>query len=160
MNKCRTTILAAGIFLCVLSLTVAVFAADSQPGTWKLNIAKSKYDPANLAMKSQTSKIEASGGGIKAVVDQVNSDGKAIHYEFNAKYDGKDYAVKGDPSRDTVSYKRVDDFTYETISKKAGKVTTTARYVYTKDGKTRTITTTGTNAEGKKVNNSTVWDKQ
>jgi hypothetical protein len=160
MNRYRNTILTVGISVCILSLTVAVFAADSQPGTWKLNIAKSKYDPANLAMKSQTSKIEASGGGIKGVVDQVNSDGKAIHYEFTAQYDGKDYAVKGDPTRDTVSYKRIDDFNYETISKKAGKVTTTAQYVYSKDGKTRTITTTGTNAEGKKVNNTTVWEKQ
>ena len=160
MNKYRTTILSIGISFCVLSLTVAAFAADSQLGTWKLNIAKSKYDPASLAMKSQTSKIEASGGGINGVVDQVNSDGKAIHYEFTAKYDGKDYSVKGDPTRDTVSYKRIDDFTYETVSKKAGKVTTTAQYVYSKDGKTRTITTTGTNAEGKKVNNSTFWDKQ
>lgn len=160
MNRYRMTILTAVISLCVLSLTVAVFAADSQLGSWKLNVAKSKYDPANLAMKSQTSKVEASDGGIKGVVDQVNSEGKSIHYEFTAKYDGKDYAVKGDPTRDTVSYKRIDDFTYETVSKKAGKVTVTSQFVYSKDGKTRTITTTGTNAEGKKVNNTTVWDKQ
>jgi hypothetical protein len=41
-----------------------------------------------------------------------------------------------------------------------GKVTTTSRVVVSADGKTRTITTTGTDTQGRTVNNVTVWDKQ
>ena len=32
--------------------------------------------------------------------------------------------------------------------------------VYARDGKSRTITTTGTNPQGQKVNNVVAWDKQ
>jgi hypothetical protein len=54
----------------------------------------------------------------------------------------------------------MDDFTYDFVSKKAGKVTTTSHMVISRDGKTRTFTTTGTDAEGHKVNNTSVYDKQ
>ena len=39
-------------------------------------------------------------------------------------------------------------------------MTTTSKTVFSKDGKTRTITTTGTNPQGQKVDNTTLWDKQ
>ena len=146
--------------LALVCVSASVYAADNQVGTWKLNPAKSKYDPANLAPKSTTSKTEAVDGGIKATVDTVDSTGAKIHYEFTAKYDGKDYPVTGDPTRDIVAYKRIDDYTFEATNKKGGKITTTAKFVYSKDGKTRTITTTGTNAQGQKVNNVAVWDRQ
>ena len=44
--------------------------------------------------------------------------------------------------------KRIDDYTIEVSNKKDGKVTTVLRAVYAKDGKSRTETTTGTNAQG------------
>jgi hypothetical protein len=119
-----------------------LYAADNQEGTWKLNLAKSKYNPASLAPKSTTAKLEAAPDGIKATVDTVNSENQKIHYEFTAKYDGKDYPISGDPTRDTISYKRIDDYTFESVSKKAGKATVTTRNVYAKDGKSRTLTTT------------------
>ena len=83
-----------------------------------------------------------------------------IHAEFSGKFDGKDYLVKGNLVEDTWAYKRIDDFTYEFVSKKAGKVTTTSHMVISRDGKTRTLTTTGTDGEGHKVNNTAVYEKQ
>jgi hypothetical protein len=59
-----------------------------------------------------------------------------------------------------VPVKKVDDYNLEITSKKAGKVTTTIKAVYAKDGKTRVETVTGTNAQGQAVNNVTAWDKQ
>jgi hypothetical protein len=44
--------------------------------------------------------------------------------------------------------------------KKNGKVTLSGRIVVSRDGKTRTVTTTTTNAQGKKVMNTAVYDKQ
>jgi hypothetical protein len=145
----------------VLFLAVGTaMAADVTTGTWKLNLAKSKYDPANLAPKSSISKLEAIEGGIKAAVETVDAQGKPIKYEFTAKYDGKDYPVKGDPTRDMVSYKKIDDYTFDTVNKMAGKATTTTRTVYARDGKSRTITTTGVNAQAQKVNSTAFYDKQ
>ena len=132
------------------------FAADMLSGTWKQNMAKSKYDPANLAPKSEA----VGADGLKWVADGVDAQGKPTHAEFSGKFDGKDYPVKGIPVEDTRAYMRIDDFTYEFVSKKAGKVTTTSHMVISRDGKTRTLTTTGTDGEGHKVNNTAVYEKQ
>ena len=56
--------------------------------------------------------------------------------------------------------KRIDANTLEMVNKKGGKVTTTQRNVVAADGKIRTVTTTGTDAQGQNVNNVTVFEKQ
>ena len=148
------------VLVCLAAMTLVVYAADMSVGSWKLNLAKSKYDPANLAPKSQTVKNEAAADGVKQVADIVDSTGKAVHTEYTAKYDGKDYAVTGDPNRDAVALKRIDDYKFEFTNAKGGKAMTKGTVVYSKDGKTRTITTSGVNAQGQKVTNITVFDKQ
>jgi hypothetical protein len=59
-----------------------------------------------------------------------------------------------------VSLKRMDGRSYEGSSKKGGKVTGTFRGVVSPDGKTLTITTKGTDAQGRPENNVVVYDKQ
>jgi hypothetical protein len=59
-----------------------------------------------------------------------------------------------------VAVKRIDTHTLEMVNKKGGKTTTTQRNVVAKDGKTRTVTTTGMDAQGQKVNNVAVFEKQ
>ena len=80
--------------------------------------------------------------------------------EFSPKYDGKDYPATGMPGADTISMKKIDDSTIETVSKKGGKPLITTKSVVSKDGKTRTTTQKGTNAKGEKVHNTIVYDKQ
>ncbi len=65
---------------------------------------------------------------------------------------GKDHPVKGNADWDTTALKRVDARTIEFTRKKGGKVVQTARSVVAADGKTRTVTVTGVNAQGQKVN--------
>ena len=141
-------------------LTGAVFAqSDPQVGVWKLNIAKSKYSPGP-APKSGSTRIEAAGAGAKVTVDQELADGTKRHWEFTANYDGKDSPVTGNPDADTVARTRIDASTVQTISKKAGKVTTTQTSAVSSDGKTRTVTTKGVNASGQQVNNVAVYERQ
>ncbi len=150
----------SGVLAAVLAGTVLAQAADPQVGNWKLNLAKSKYTPP-LAPKSGTVKIEAIAGGSRVVVDQAQADGSTRHYEYSPKYDGKDGPVTGNnPDADMVSRTRVDANTVQTTLKKGGKVTLTQRSVVSSDGKTRTVTVTGTNAAGQTVNNVVVYDKQ
>ncbi len=79
-----------------VSIPVTAQAPDPWLGTWKLNLEKSKYDPANLTPKSQTVKQEAiAGGGMKATVDGVDSQGKPVHYVVTTMFDGKSSEVKG-----------------------------------------------------------------
>ncbi len=42
--------------------------------------------------------------------------------EYTAGYDGKDYLFTGNLNADAISFKRIDDFTVEATTKKAGKV--------------------------------------
>lgn len=143
-----------------LALGVTVLAQDSNIGTWKLNVAKSKFNPGP-AIKSQTLKIEPWGAdGVTFTSDGMDADGKPVTFEFQAKYDGKDMPVKGTPEFDTLAYKRIDANTIEATAKLKGKVIGTSRAVVSADGKTRTLTQTGTNAKGEKINNTLVYEKQ
>ena len=148
----------AGV-ICWFVFAAAPQAADNYVGTWKLNLSKSTYSPGPPP-KSQTTKVEAVEGGIKEVVDRVNAQGVAIHFEWTAKYDGTDYPVKGDPDRDSVSLRKIDDYTIEITSKKAGKTTTTTRSVIATDGRSRVVRVTGINAQGEKINNAVVFDRE
>ena len=134
-------------------------AADNQAGTWKLNVAKSKYSPGP-APKEGILTIESQADGLKFTIHGTNAEGKAVHFEMSPKYDGKDYPMTGNPDADMISMKKVDDNTIETVSKKGGKPVMTVRSVVSKDGKTRTTTQKGTNAKGEKVNNTIVYEKQ
>ena len=134
------------------------FADVSHMGTWKLNEAKSKI-PAG-AQKNMTVVYEAAGDMVKVIVDGVDGSGNPLHNEWTGKFDEKDYAVTGDPTTDMRSYKVIDSRTMTLANKKDGKIVVTGRIVLAADGKSRTITTEGTNAEGKKVKTVAVYDKQ
>jgi hypothetical protein len=162
----RTRVVICIAMLVVLVSATAVLAADNFSGTWKLNVAKSKYSPGPAPQSGMT-KIEATADGLKIVADGVNAEGKKTHTEYSAKFDGKDYPdkvlVDGKPDptgADTISIKKIDDFTFEATTKLKGKVLLVTRNVISKDGKTRTQTATGTNAQGKPVNNTVVYEKQ
>jgi hypothetical protein len=143
--------------LCVAAAAVC-FASDLQMGTWKLNEAKSKFAPG--APKVNTSVYEAAGDSVKVTVDGTSSDGKPTHNEWTGKIDGKDYPVTGDSNSDARSYKKIDDRTLELTVKKDGKVTISGRIVVSADGKSRTVTIHTTDANGKKVTSTAVYDKQ
>jgi hypothetical protein len=134
------------------------YAAEPNIGTWKLNEAKSKFAPG--ASKNITVVYEEVGDNVKVTVDGTDGAGKPTHTEWTGKLDGKDYPVTGDPSSDARSVKKVDDHTLVLTVKKDGKVTITGRIVVAADGKSRTVTTTSTDANGKKVKNTAVYDKQ
>ena len=157
----RISVIAA--LLLFAAVSIAAFAQTPAKavfvGTWKLDVAKSKYTPGPTP-KSQIAVIDAVDGGMKVVSDRLEADDQKVHFEWTAKFDGKDYPVKGDAGRDFVSVKKIDDYNLEITNKKGGKVTTVIKAVYAKDGKSRVETATGMNAQGQKINNVTAWNKQ
>jgi hypothetical protein len=139
-------------------VTVAMgFQDNPNMGTWKLNEAKSKF--AGKA-RNHTVVYEAAGDQIKVTVDGVDDSGGAVHSEWTGKFDGKDYPVTGDANSDTRSYRVINKNTLELTGKKGGKVTLTGRIVIAPNGKMRTVTTTTTDAQGKKASTTAVYDKQ
>jgi len=151
---------AIGLTLALFFVGAGVcFASTSvQMGTWKLNEAKSTFAPG--AAKNNTVVYEAAGDNVKVTVDGADGAGSPTHNEWTGKFDGKDYPLTGDPDSDARSYKTVNDHTLALTNKKGGKVTLTGLIVVSVDGKTRTVTTNGTDSQGKKIKNTAVYDKQ
>ena len=164
MHSCWRTltlgvVLALGVVLGADIANLSAQASDPRMGTWKLNVAKSKYSPGP-APQALTVKVEPSGQGEKATAEFVNADGTRTTTQYTANYDGKDNPLPGSQIADTVSLKRIDARTTDRTDKKGGKVAQTLRRVISKDGKTMTVTTKGTNAQGQAVNNVAVFAKE
>jgi len=143
---------------CFLAGVVALAADDPTMGTWKLNEAKSKIGAG--APKNNTVVYAPAGDSVKVTVEGVDGTGKPAHSEWTGKFDGKDYPVTGDPNADMRSYTKVNDRTLSFTQKKDGKETTSGKIAIAADGKSRTVTTTVTGADGKKTNSTAVYDKQ
>ena len=151
----------AFLAVCLVATSSLSSFAQTDPiiGTWKLNLAKSKYNPGPPP-KSQTLTYEAAGQGVKVTNKIMGAEGKPIDIQFTANYDGKDYPVTGNPDWDTIAFKRIDAYKVEVTRKKAGKVVSTNTRVVSNDGKTMTITEKGVNAKGEKFSSIVVYEKQ
>ncbi len=133
---------------------------NSEIGTWKLNSAKSTYDPGPRPA-SETRVLEVwDKDGVKAATTTVGADGKTATRSYTAHYDGKDNPYVGTPDYDTIALTQIDANSTRAINKKGGKVVLTSDIVVSADGKVRTITMTGANLKGQKVHNVSVSDKQ
>ncbi len=126
-------------------------------GTWKLNEAKSKLVPG--MGKSMTVTYSEQKDKIKVTVDGVDSAGKATHSVWVGMFDGKAYPTKGNGAWNSAAYKVVDDRTNEITTMKEGKVVWTGKITVAADGKSRTVTMSGTDANGKKFKGKAVYDK-
>jgi len=142
-----------------LSFTAAAacFAANPHIGTWKLNEAKSKMPPG--MGKNMTVVYAEQGDKIKVTVDGVDNEGKAAHSVWVGKFDGKAYPSKGNLSWNSASYKVVNDRTNDITTMKDGKIVWTGKITVSADGKSRTVTMNGTDADGKKFKGKAVYDK-
>ena len=143
-----------------LSLSaVMLIAADPTLGTWKMNMAKSKFNPGP-GPKSGTTVYSQDGDWIVLKSTGVDADGKPINRENRYKRDGKEYPFDGPNGRGKISVKKIDDYNTEAVTKLDAGGSVTSRTVISKDGKTRTQTATGVNAKGEKVNTVVVFDRQ
>lgn len=142
-----------------LALAVPAFAQDPT-GVWKVNIAKSKYSPGPAPKSSTITTTAVAGGGFKSVTDTVPASGAPTKSEVTWMFDGKDHPVTGNPNSASQAYTKTDATHYTVVSKAGGKVTVTSKVVMAADGKSRTVTQTGTDVQGRAVNNVIFYDKQ
>jgi hypothetical protein len=157
----RRGLLAIGLMILVgATLLAQNVATNPQVGTWKMNVAKSKFS-SGTGFKSAISRIEIVPGGVRHTLDTVYEDGTTRHYEYVTAYDGKDRPVAGpSPYGNTTALTRIDTRTVRTVYKKDGKVTVVQISVVSRDGRTRTVTTDGINPKGQRVHNVSVYDRQ
>jgi hypothetical protein len=155
-------------FFTVVSVVVLALAGsglafaqtDAHMGTWKLNVAKSKFAPGQT-MKSETRTYEPTGDGYKLSGQRVDADGSTHPESFTVKYDGKDNPFTGDAyGADTLAVKLVDVNHIDATEKKGGKMLYTSKVVVSNDGRVMTITSKGKTESGQPINAVLVYDKQ
>jgi len=132
--------------------------ADAMNGTWKLNVAKSTYEPGP-GPKEQTISIEGTDAARKIVVDLTPATGDAVHWEVSGAIGATLPVVGTNPNADAYVFTRVNAATLEAQYVREGKPTIKQTAVVSADGKTLTVTGTGSDAQGRTVNNVAVYDK-
>jgi hypothetical protein len=136
----------------------ACFAANPHMGTWKLNEAKSKLNPA--MGKNSTVTYTEQKDKIKVTVEGVDKNGKPTHTVWVGKFDGKAYPAKGNLPYNMIAYRVVNDRTNDITAMKNGKTVWTGRIAVAADGKSRTVSVNGTDEAGKKFKAKAVYDKE
>jgi hypothetical protein len=154
--KKHILVVAAGIIMVLVLATAAVAADNPFVGTWKMNPAKSN----GTNYKSYTIKVESRDNGFSAVQDIVNTEGKVIHSTVMAKYDGKDYPLKGAPDADMMSFTKPNPNTAAYIVKKDGKEVQSGQAFISQDGKIWTDKGGGKDAKGQAFTYTIVMEKQ
>ncbi len=150
--------IAAIALLSSMFLGASAFAADAVVGSWKLNIAMSKF--SGTAPKSGTRVYTQTAAGTDLDQKMVGADGKEMSMHTTIKYDGKDYPITGNPDADTVAAKVLDARTTHFTLKRGGKMAGTVHRVVAADGKTLTVNNKGTHADGKAYDDTLVFDRQ
>jgi len=157
-RRTLTTMALLGLAAATALPQIAFAQSDPFLGTWQLNLAKSKYSPGPPP-KSQTANIQGDGQNHRVTTTGIDAAGKPTSAAFTRIYDGMPHPGVT-PDFDALSLTRVDDHTLIISRTKAGKLVQTVTNVVSQDGKTNTITTNGTDGNGRPINNISVWDKQ
>jgi hypothetical protein len=148
----------SAMLVIVMVVTLAgasrVEAADNWVGVWSLNLAKSTYSPGP-APKGWTLVFERTAdGSIKLTSAGVAGSGQKQSMSFTSKFDGSEVPWTGNPDADACAPMRVSDTVYINIAKKGGKLIQITRIEVSADGKTLTVTQSGTG------NNVVVYERR
>jgi hypothetical protein len=146
-----------------LLATTEIGLAQSNPliGTWKLNLAKSKYMGAPPP-RSATPNFSGEGQNLVDNVETVDAQGQTIKTVLIHIYDGKPHPSTGAAGGlyDASAYARIDANTVDFVRSKDGKAVQTGWAVVSGDGKTYTVTTGGIGPNGQAMSSVAVYEKQ
>lgn len=146
--------------LMVLGFAGAVSAADPFVGTWKLNVAQSKF-AAGTEIKESTVVVAEQGTNLSVTAKGMNAAGPvSVKYTFPMKGGAVSYTEGAPTSGATAVTRRVDANTIDSTSTLNGKEVGSTHTVLSADGKTLTRTIKGLDAQGKAYTNTEVYTRQ
>jgi hypothetical protein len=157
VNRLSVRAFLIGIFLAFAGGT-ALAQGDALNGTWKLDPAKSTYNPGP-GPKDQTIVISGTDASRKVSVDLTPQNGNAVHWEVSGAPGAQLPVVGTNANADTYVFTRINATTLEAQYLREGKPTIKQTAVISADGTTLTVTATGTDAQGRTVNNVAVYGK-
>jgi hypothetical protein len=114
----------------------------TQPVTGEATSKRVSAGPAGshaLSGAWRTEKINSVSSNGLTITYQGTADGLKMSdpngNSYDAKFDGKDYPIEGDPGHTMVSLKRIGNDTIEETDKRDGKIVGVYRMTVSKDGK-------------------------
>jgi hypothetical protein len=159
MNRSRRIVCLAAALAAAFSLAArAAEAKDPLEGSWLLNLEKSTFKVAP-GPRGQTRTYSLHDGVEKLVARGVSFDRKPTLVQYEARYDGKDYEITGSLGGDKISLRRIDANTTESSQKRGGKVVIVATRTVSPDGKTLTVVSKGTTAEGQEIDSTLIFER-
>jgi hypothetical protein len=142
--------------------------ADMFAGTWRQNIANSKYHLGSAPTSPTVMKVVAVLNGLTVEADGFTESGQNVHEEYSVRFDGLSYPYhkvvtphygSSDPNF-VVSATKIDNQQYDIVLKQARNGPgTVERHVVSKDGKSQTVTITAEVA-GRQYEDSILFEKQ
>jgi hypothetical protein len=152
-------ILPSMLFVALLA-TSAMASEDPFVGKWILDVERSEY-PAGSCPKTMVIEMETVGHGIRYRSDAVYANGKTVHSEYTAEYDGNQAIVMGTRGMMLpVFLKRIDSNTVVASYAKSLQVVATSRRVVSEDKRFMTVTTTSKDSSGKSVTTIGVYKRE
>lgn len=152
MKKLVSLILLAAVFF-----AAPAFAADPIVGTWKLNVAKSKFAGATLTAGTR---VYTEANGLYTLDQKLTgADGKEKSSRTSYRDGKEEKQGPGGPADATVA-KKIDANTWDFDLKKDGKVVGHVHRVVSADGKTLTVHNSGAKLSGAEGEETLVFDKQ
>ncbi len=132
--------IASALFFGTLALTANLWSADPFIGVWKLNPAKSKFEPGPAPQSLLMTWTNDDSGATTIHSEGVRADGKTIQETYVAIYDGNERKKPGPWNFDAVINRRISENEREDVFKKGGTTVGTSRLVVSADGRVLTIT--------------------
>ena len=158
-SKIALTII-AGLLATLPATAVTAKSLDAKAftGTWKLDLAKSKFSSAKYTPMGDTRTYSVAGDHITMHSDMVTGAGKPMKWSYSARSDGKSYPVSGNTGADhimiTLSGPR--EFRSQTMLK--GKPASKSSMTASADGKQLRIIRNLSTPEGA-TNDTIVYDR-
>ncbi|MDP9087386.1 MAG: hypothetical protein M3O26_01395 [Pseudomonadota bacterium] len=153
MNKTLSLIMLAAVLF-----AGPAFAADPIVGTWKLDIAKSKFS-SGAALTGGTRVYKEANGLYTLDQKLTGADGKETSNKAQYR-DGQEVKQAAGAAVDSTLAKKIDANTWDFDLKKDGKVVGQVHRVVSADGKTLTIHNTGMQLSGVTGDETLVFDRQ
>ena len=150
----------------VLALSAGGIRADTGDpliGTWHLNLEKSTFSPGAPPQRLTRTFEEHEGGVIVATTAGLDAVGRPVEVRVAFRRDGEPYRIEADgiTVERTIAFEVLsrDPFTVE-YRIMGGPGSTVGTETVSPDGRTYTVTITGTNRDGARVDTVQVWERQ
>jgi hypothetical protein len=132
----------------------AGLTAQSDPflGIWDINLAKSSIT-RGAPPKFETIVNVAEPGGFRSMLSVVTDKSTSVEIHHD-NFDGNFHQTEAADPRE-LSFKRVDQRTIISDTRRNGQITVNRRFELSADGKTMTVTASGTTGGGQKYENDT-----